>query len=120
MKESLEKFSILAIRADEKRFARTLMENVHTYLHCCTFGVAVFERIESNEFNPNVAYEVGYLNALRKPVFLMKDKSLKILPADLLGTLYLEFDTHNLRKSIRAAVRRWIASEAFGGGTDGE
>jgi hypothetical protein len=117
VKANLKKFGILGVRADEKHFAPNLIQNVHTYLHCCTFGIAIFERIESNKYNPNVAYEVGYLYALRKPVCLLKDKSLETLHADVLGNLYFEFDTHEIKKTIKAAVRRWIASQAFGNGS---
>jgi nucleoside 2-deoxyribosyltransferase len=120
LKDNLKKFEITAVRADEKHFAPSLIQNVHTFLHCCTFGVAVFERMESDTFNPNVAYEVGFLYALRKPVFLLKDQSLKTLHSDLLGNLYVEFDTHDLKRSLRAAVRRWIAAQAFGNGEHAE
>ena len=115
IKETLKQFDIIGVRADEFDFHETLLHNVQTYVHGCDFGIAVFERVKDDTFNPNVAYEVGYLTALRKPVCILKDKTLNALPSDLLGALYVEFDTSELRKSIKSALRQWIARQAFGG-----
>jgi hypothetical protein len=38
------------------------------------------------------------------------------LPTDLLGSLYYEFDVENLKKSIKTALRQWVARQAFGNG----
>jgi nucleoside 2-deoxyribosyltransferase len=92
------------------------MWNVRTYMHGCDFGVAVFERIEHENGTPNVAFEVGYLGALIKPVCILKDRTLQTLPTDLLGSLYYEFDVENLKKSIKTALRQWVARQAFGNG----
>ncbi|MCD4665687.1 MAG: hypothetical protein K8R68_10505, partial [Bacteroidales bacterium] len=70
----LNKYGINALRADEKEYHEDLFPNVLTYLHGCKFGIAVFERLEEEEFNPNVSLEVGYLRALKKPICLLKDK----------------------------------------------
>ncbi len=45
--------------------------------------MAIYERIETQTYNPNVALEVGYLFAMRKPVCLLKDRTLDTLPQTL-------------------------------------
>ena len=68
----------------------------------------MFERIEQEEFNPNISLEVGYTMALRKPVLLLKDRTLKNLNTDLIGKLYKTFDPQDISKSIAPQLQRWL------------
>jgi hypothetical protein len=99
---------IRAHRADDKAYTDLLLQNIRTYMHGCGFGVAVFERIESDNHNPNVALEVGYMLALGKRVCLLKDKTLSRLPTDIVGSLYAEFDMDDIETSIRSTLERWL------------
>lgn len=85
----------MAIRADDKQYHDDddLFSNILTYIHGCGFGIAVFERIEIDELNPNVALEVGYMVALGKSICFLKDNTLRTLHADLVGKLYRVFDS---------------------------
>jgi nucleoside 2-deoxyribosyltransferase len=105
---TLAKYGMAALRADEAEFNDDLYYNVATYMHGCGFGIAVFERLESDDFNPNVSLEVGYLRALRKPVCLMKDQTLKSLHTDLVGKLYRPFDPQEPLDSIPVALSAWL------------
>jgi hypothetical protein len=109
----LKGFDIVGLRADDCEFHPDLVYNVLTYIYGCDFGIAVFERINEDNYNPNVSLEVGYMMALRKPICLLKDKSLKTLQADLMGKLYRPFDPYDLRKSIGGVMKKWIADRAF-------
>ena len=111
--EALKPFDIIGVRADSKEFHSQLYYNVLTYIYGCTFGIAVFERIEEDSFNPNVSLEVGYMLALRKPICFLKDKTLKTLQTDLVGRLYNPFDPHVLDESIKESLSKWIADKAF-------
>src|SRR3990172_35156 len=82
--------------------------NILTYIYGCEFGIAVFERIESDEFNPNVSLEVGYMLALRKPVCLLKDRTLEILQADLVGKIYRVFDPQDPVGTIQDELSQWL------------
>jgi nucleoside 2-deoxyribosyltransferase len=82
-----------------------------TYLYGCGFGIAVFERIEAEEFNPNVSLEVGYMFALNKPVCLLKDRTLKTLHTDLVGKLYKTFDPQDPIKTIPDEVTQWLSDK---------
>ncbi len=105
---------LLAVRADEFAAHPELLSNVRTYLHCCDFGVVVIERIEHEHANSNVAFEVGYMTALGKPICLLRDQTVSVMPADLSGLLSNPFDVGDMR-SLRLAIRRWVASQDFFG-----
>jgi nucleoside 2-deoxyribosyltransferase len=109
IRDGLAPFDIAAVRADDKEYHEDLLPNVRTYLHGCGFGVAVFERIEAEEFNPNVSLEVGYLLAMGKPVCLLKDRTLKTLHTDLVGRLYRIFDPLDPAGTIPPAISRWLS-----------
>ena len=108
LKDIFKKHNITLMRADEKHYSDDLLVNIRTYMHGCSFGVAVFERINSDYFNPNVSLEVGYMMALKKPIMFLKEKTLKSLHTDLIGKLYEEFDFQNLHRTIDKAVTKWL------------
>jgi hypothetical protein len=108
IKRTLDPLGIAVVRADDKEYHDDLFSNVLTYAHGSGFGIAVFERIETEEFNPNVALEVGYMYALRKPLCLLKDKTLNTLQADLVGKLYRVFDPLDPIGTIPKELSRWL------------
>lgn len=108
LRQALTAHGIVALRADEKDYHTDLYPNILTYLHGCGFGIAVFERIEQDEFNPNVSLEVGYMIALGKKVCLLKDKTLPKLHTDLVSKLYKEFDPQDPIASIPPVLERWM------------
>lgn len=108
IRATLASFGLEGLRADDKDYHDDLFSNVLTYIHGCAFGVAVFERLEGDEFNPNVGLEVGYMRAMSKPICLLKDQTLKTLPTDLVGKLYKSFDPQNAATSIPPQVEKWL------------
>jgi hypothetical protein len=108
IKGVLKSFGIQGLRADDKQFHDDVIGNIRTYMHGCGFGVAVFERLEKDDFNPNVSLEVGYLLALGKPVLLLKDKTLQQLHTDLIGKLYRVFDPQDIASTIPNEVQQWL------------
>jgi len=113
VKLELKKYGIRGLRADDCPYHDDLFYNVLTYVYGCSFGVAIFERIEKEEFNSNVAFEVGYLMALSKPVCLLKDKTLKVLQTDLIGKLYEPFDPQDAIKSISIGLGKWLQTKGI-------
>lgn len=113
IKEALASSGIVAVRADDKEYHADLYQNIQTYMHGCGFGVAVFERLEEEIFNPNVSLEVGYMMALRKHVCLLKDRTLKTLQADLIGKLYRVFDPQNPTESISVELLKWLKDKGL-------
>ncbi len=108
IKETAAKYGVTIIRADENEFHADLWGNVRTHLHGCGFGIAVYERIESNEPNANVGLEVGYLMAMNKPVLLLKDQTVQTLQSDLAGKLYKQFDPHDPVGTLPAQIKKWL------------
>lgn len=112
IKEILAENGIRGIRADDKEYHDDLFYNVLTYLYGVGFGVAVFERIETESFNPNVSFEIGYMMALNKPICLLKDRTMKALHTDLTGKLHVEFDPQN-PSSMANEIKRWLSNKGF-------
>lgn len=111
LKSHLSEKGITLLRADEKWYADDLFENIKTYMQGCTFGIALFDRINTDEFNPNVSLEIGYMMALSKPVLLLKDRTLKSLQTDLAGKLYHQFDFQYPEKTIPLVLDKWISDK---------
>lgn len=108
IQKTAEEHGLKVLRADAHEFHAGVLENVRTYLHGCGFGIAVYERIETEEPNANVGLEVGYLMAMNKPVLLLKDKTVPTLQADLAGKLYKPFDPHDPENTIPAQLTKWL------------
>jgi hypothetical protein len=113
IKDTLNKHGIIGLRADDKEYADDLFANMKTYMHCCDFGIGVFERILEDNFNPNVSIEVGYMMGLRKNVCLLKDQTLKNLPTDLMGKLYKQFDPQNVEKTLPDQLEKWMKDKGI-------
>lgn len=113
VKSTCEGFGLKALRADDYRYADEFFPNIKTYMHGCSFGIAVFERVEAESFNPNVALEVGYMLALGKPVCLLKERTLKALHGDLVGHLYEVFGLDNIETSIPVVLGKWLRGKGL-------
>ena len=86
-----------------------LWGNLCVYIIGCDFGVAVFEEIDTRDFNPNISIETGFMLALAKPVLLLKDQRMPHMPTDVVGHLYKDFDTYNIGATIPAQLQAWLA-----------
>lgn len=51
--------------------------------------------------------------ALKRPVCLLKDKTLRELPSDLVGRLYKPFDPQDPNKSIPPVLRQWLGDKGL-------
>jgi len=109
LKSEFQKKGLHLLRADDKIYSDDLFQNIKAYMHHCSFGISLFERINSNYFNPNVSLEVGYMMALKKPILFLKDKTLNSLHTDLVGKLYYEFDFQNSKKTIPKIIDKWLS-----------
>jgi hypothetical protein len=113
IRSALRPLGIAAVRADDKHYHDDLWPNILTYVYGCEFGIAVFERLEQDDFNPNVSLEVGYLYGLGKPVCLLKDKTLKTLHTDLVGKLYRPFDPQDPKGTIPTELAKWLKDKGI-------
>jgi hypothetical protein len=51
--------------------------------------------------------------ALRKPVCLLKDKTLKVLHTDLVGKIYRTFDPQHPITSIAPELTQWLEDKGI-------
>jgi len=113
IKSTLSRFSLHGLRSDDKEYSDELLTNIRTYMHGSGFGIAVFERLEEQEFNPNMSLEVGYMMAQGKPVLLLKDKTLKNLHSDIVGKLYRDFDPQDPEGTIPPQLESWLRDKGL-------
>jgi hypothetical protein len=93
VKEALEEENLFGVVASEQRITDDLYNPVACLL-CCSRGIAIFDEAEEKQdFNPNVAYELGMLHLLGRPCLLLKHVSLRALQTDILMKLYEPFST---------------------------
>lgn len=115
--DALARHGITALRADGRMYHRHLFYNIATYMHGCGMGVAVFERLKQDDFNPNISLEVGFMAALDKPLCLLKDSTLRCLQTDLVGWIYRPFDTYDPAAKIRKEIESWLADDGLSSST---
>lgn len=108
IKDHFATHNFVLLRADDKWYSEDLLTNIKAYMHGCSFGVALFDRINSNDFNPNVSLEIGYMMSLDKPILFLKEKTLKSLHTDLIGKLYAEFDFQNPEATLTKPIDKWL------------
>jgi hypothetical protein len=113
IKETCSQHNIKVLRADDKQYADDILENIMVYMQGCKFGIALYERLTEDDFNPNVSLEVGYMIAINKPVCLLKDKTLIYLHTDLIGRLYKAFDPQKPEDSIPIELNKWLVDKGF-------
>lgn len=109
IRSALVRRGLFGHRADGRCYPndRNFWDNVCTYMFGCKLGVAVLEDILQDEFNPNVALELGFMRALGKPTLLLKERRFKPR-ADILGTLWEEFYILDIGGTVPSAVDRWL------------
>lgn len=96
------------MRADDKSYAKSLWANVKSYMDVCNLGIAVFEQITDDNFNPNISIELGYMISQNKDVLLLKDQRLQALPTDIVGQLYKPFDSYNIETTVALSIKQWL------------
>ncbi|MCD6448904.1 MAG: hypothetical protein J7L34_00125 [Thermotogaceae bacterium] len=110
-------YSLNVLRADFRDFSRSgwLWNNVCVYMLASKYGIAVLENFCEEKFNPNVAMEFGFMQALGRECLLLKDKDFRNVRADILGRLWIEFDSSSetsMRKTVEEAIHKWLLGKA--------
>jgi hypothetical protein len=90
-KDALHEGGLFGVVASEHSLTDDLYNPIACLL-CCSRGIAIFDRAEQEQqFNPNVAYELGMLHLLNRRCLILKHKTLKTLQTDILMKLYEPF-----------------------------
>jgi len=108
IKSTLKAAGLSGILASEHKLTDDLYNPIACLL-CCARGIAVFDEAEKlQEFNPNVAYELGMCNLLNRNCLILKHESLRALQTDILMKLYVPYSDPT---SARDLVKNWVAQE---------
>lgn len=114
IEEALRPYGLVLRRADQRNYASSsqLWDNVRTHMLGCRYGIAILESKYRDEFNPNVALEYGFMQALGRDVVLFIEEEFKHRRADIIGTLGKSFKwsskTEETEASIYRAVESWM------------
>jgi nucleoside 2-deoxyribosyltransferase len=114
IEEALRPYGLVVRRADQRNFAssKQLWDNVRIHMLGCKYGIAILESKYKDEFNPNVALEYGFMNAIGREVILFIEETFKHRRADIMSTLGKEFNwsasPKTMKKSIIAAIDSWM------------
>lgn len=112
MKRALLARGYTGVCATDRKFTEVLWRNIQAYLHGCCAGVAIFDRLESDQYNANVALEAGYMIGLAKPVGFLKERTVRGLQSDLAGHIWYPFDLQ-VPQTIDDAIDRWLREDGL-------
>jgi hypothetical protein len=107
IKAVLEKKGFYGILASEHKLTDDLYNPIACLL-CCSKGLAIFDKPESSqEFNPNVAYELGMIHLLIRDCLILKHQTLEILHTDIIMKVYQEYNTV---KQVEKHINNWLGA----------
>jgi hypothetical protein len=105
VKKALESCGLNGILASEHNLTDDLYNPIACLLACAR-GLAIYDEPEiKQEFNPNVAYELGMMHLLGREYKILKHNSLKVLHTDILMKLYLEY---NSIAELETHINSWL------------
>jgi hypothetical protein len=91
VKRKLVNLQLKPVLAKEHTLTNDLYNPIACLL-CCSYGVAIFDRAETAQIhNPNVVYELGMMQLLKRPCVILKHTKLGKMPTDLLSMLYEDY-----------------------------
>lgn len=94
--------------ASENNYHNSLWDNVELHLLGCSRGVAIVEDKHSQELNPNVAMEWGWMVGMGRRVLYLVEKDFQHSRADWGGLIKEPFDWGGDLKDIAQAVHKFL------------
>jgi hypothetical protein len=105
IKKILAKRGYFGVLASEHNLTDDLYNSI-ACLFCCSKGLAIFDKPElSQDFNPNVAYELGMMHLLSRECKILKHSQINVLHTDILMKLYLAYSTIN---DVKQHLISWL------------
>lgn len=110
VKDKLVQLHLNPVLAKDHTLTNDLYNPVACLL-CCSYGVAIFDRAETAQMhNPNVVYELGMMQLLKRPCVILKHTKLRTMPTDLLSMLYEGYSSK--RDAVRKIGDWWARTNA--------
>lgn len=94
-------FKSISLADFTTEFGRPISESVQKAIESADIIIA-----DLTGSSPSVMYEVGFAHAMRKPVLFIVENKEDQVPFDLVGYLYLVYDTSNLNE-LRRKIQNW-------------
>jgi len=99
------------VRADMSEWSLTRDDvyNPYAVLHCCKYGIALFDNPEpGSQYNVNVAIELAMMHMQDKHCLMLKHSSLPPPPFDLAAKIYT---TYSRPEELVAKIKYWLARQ---------
>jgi guanylate kinase len=108
IKDTLATYGLNCVRADETDWNITgNTYNPVAVLYCCKYGIALFDEPEpSNDYSPNVAYELGIMHSQGKECLILISTLITNIPFDLAKDLYVPYKSELELKGI---LEKWVS-----------
>lgn len=103
------KKGLKAVLAEDKdHCGEDLFCNICLYMQTSNYGIAIFSKTPEYNYNPNVAYELGFMHSKGKRCLILKDRKIKVKnPVDLIGRIAKKFTYSNISEA-KKHVKKWI------------
>jgi hypothetical protein len=96
--------------ASDRAIDDDLWANVAAHMWACQYGLAFFEDRMKAGLNYNLTIEVGSMLMAGRRCGLLKDRSIKKMPTDLVGRIYKDVDLGK-SQSVASAVHEWLRDD---------
>lgn len=96
--------------ASDRQIVDDLWGNVTAHMWASRYGIAIFENRADRGLNYNLTIEVGGMLVLGRRTALLKDKSIKSMPTDLVGKIYKSIDLDKTA-TVKKALETWVKDD---------
>lgn len=81
--------------------------NTMAVIYCCKYGIALFDKMEVEQvYNPNVAYELGFMQSQDKKCLTIKHKD--VVKSKFFDSLKDLIKEYNVDSEIMAIITEWV------------
>lgn len=110
IQKTVKKYGYQCVRADQEEWTNLIHNSIYNPLavsYCCKYGIALFDYPEKGaDYNPNVVYELGMMQAQGKECIVLRDKSIKEIPFDLVKEIHHAYkDKEEIVKYLECWLR---------------
>jgi hypothetical protein len=96
--------------ASDRAIDDDLWANVAAHMWACRYGLAFFEDRMKSGLNYNLTIEVGSMLMAGRRCALLKDRSIKKMPTDLVGRIYKDVDLAK-SQNVTCAIHEWLRDD---------
>lgn len=114
IQETISRYGLRCVRADQDEWTSLIQNSIYNPLavsYCCKYGIALFDYPEKGaDYNPNVVYELGMMQAQRKECIVLRDEKVKGIPFDLVKEIH---HIYKEKEDIVKHLESWLKNLTF-------